>query len=163
MVLFAVLALALVSLTYTPLCAPFNELFSAISYRGARGMLDALGIAYQANPTHRLLRAGSFGIEVNGLCSGMRGNAIWWAAVVFLPVSRGQKVIHLFAGTAVLALINCARISHLLYVGSHSIDRFRTYHEWVWPAAILGLILAYRAIRNELAQVHLAPTAGAKA
>lgn len=162
-VAFAVAALLFIALTYTPLCAPLNEFFCAISYRVSNGMLDALGIAHQALPAHRVIRAGAFGITIDGLCSGMRGNAIWWAAVLFLPVSRWQKVIHFFAGTAVLALINCVRITHLVYVGAHSVDRFKVYHSWVWPTAILGIILAYRAIHNVVAQHHLAPTTPAHA
>lgn len=152
---FALLAVGLVALTYTPLCAPLNELFCAISYRGTRWMLDVLGISYQAFPAHRVLRSGSFGIEVSGLCSGMRGIAIWCAAVVFLPVPRWQKLVHLFAGTAVLTLVNCMRITHLLYAGAHATARFKLYHEWLWPMGILGLILAYRAIRNVVAQQHI--------
>lgn len=144
---FAGVALSLVALTYTPLADPLNEPLCAVSYSGARALLDALGVPYAADAAHRTLSRGSFSIEVSGLCSGLRGLALWGAVMILLPGPRRQKLVHFALGAAVLMLVNVARIAHLYQLGAGGSPRFALYHEWIWPAAIVGGILFYRLLR----------------
>lgn len=145
-VVFTGLGLGLVALTYTPLVGPLNELLCAVSYRGARWALSAWGVPHVADAARRVLSHGSFAIEVSGLCSGLRGVALWVAVLILLPLSRRQKALHAAAGIVVLMLANVARIVHLFTLGAGRSPRFSLYHEWIWPAAIVGAVLLYRLV-----------------
>lgn len=146
-VVFAAVALVLVAFTYTPLVDPLNEPLCAVSFRGATWLLDALHIPHVADAAHRVIAHRPFSIEVSGLCSGLRGIALWAAVAALLPVSRRQRALHFAAGTAVLMLLNVVRIVHLFHVGVQSSQSFSLYHEWLWPGAIVGAILLYRLAR----------------
>lgn len=146
-VVFASVALGLVGLTYTPLADPLNELSCAVSYRGAQAALSVLGVPHTADAAHRVLSHGSFAVEVTGLCGGVRAIALWAAVMILMAAPRRQKVIHFLLGAAALMLLNIARIAHLFHAGAHRSPSFALYHEWVWPAAIVGVILLYRLVR----------------
>lgn len=146
-VVFAGVALALVALTYTPLVGPLNEPLCAVSFRGADWLLDAFGVPHVADATTRVLAHKPFSIEVSGLCSGLRGIALWGAVAFLLPVSRRQRALHFALGAAVLMIVNIVRIAHLFNVGMQRSGSFALYHEWLWPGAIVGAILLYRLVR----------------
>jgi exosortase/archaeosortase family protein len=136
----------LVALTYTPLADPLNEVLCAVSFRGATSALTALGIQFTADAAHRILTHGPFAIEVSGLCSGLRGIALFGAVMILLPLPRRQRLLHFALGVLVLMLVNVVRIVHLFSLGAHGSPRFNLFHEWLWPAAIVGLILTYRLL-----------------
>jgi exosortase/archaeosortase family protein len=145
-VVFAGLVLCLLALTYTPLADPINEPLCAVSYRGATWLLHAVGVPFTAIEAHRTLVHFPFAIEVTGLCSGLRGLALFAAAIALLPLSRRQKALHFALGALILVLVNIARVAHLFALGAGGSPRFALYHEWLWPAAIVGLILLYRLV-----------------
>lgn len=143
---FAGLTLALVALTYTPLATPFNEPLCALSYSGADSLLGLLGIAHEADPTGHVISGEAFALEVNGLCSGLRALALFFAVMALLRIPRRRKALHLVLGAAILVVVNIVRIAHLYSLGESRSTRFALYHEWLWPIAIVGVILSYRLV-----------------
>ena len=145
-VVFAVVALALVAVAYTPLSTPFNEPLCAVSFRGATWMLHALGVPFVADEVHRIIAHSPFSLEVTGLCSGLRALAVWTAVMILLPLGRRRKALHFALGTLVLVLANIARIVHLFTLGAGGSARFALYHNWIWPSALVAAVLLYRLV-----------------
>lgn len=145
-VLFTSLVAVMVGLTYTPLADPLNGPLCAVSYRGAAWLLDILGVPHTADAAHRVLRHGSFAIEVSGLCSGLRALALWGAVMILLPAPRRQKLVHFVVGVLGLMLVNIVRIVHLFTIIASSSSRFEFYHHRIWPMAIATAILLYRLL-----------------
>jgi exosortase/archaeosortase family protein len=143
---FTGVALLLVASTYTRLAAPLNESLCDLSYRGARALLDIIGVPYTADAAKRVLARSSFALEVTGLCSGLRGIALWGAVMILLPVSRRRKLVHVAFGAVALVLVNVVRIVHLFELGAAGSPHFALLHEWIWPTAVLGAILFYRLL-----------------
>jgi len=143
---FIGVAVLLVSLSYTPLAGRLNDMLCAFSYRGVRWLLSELRVPYVADAANRLLAQGPFALEVNGLCSGLRGIAVLGAVIILVPLRTGQKLAHLALGTLALMVVNVVRIAHLFYLGVHDSPHFALFHEWIWPTAILGVLLLYRLV-----------------
>lgn len=145
-VVFTAFALALVGLTYTSLVDRINEPLCAATYGGATWLLDALGVPFTADDATRSIARGPFAIEVSGRCSGLRGIALWTAVLTLLPLRRRWKAVHFLLGTAVLLVVNVVRTAHLFTLRAGMSPRFDLYHEWLWPMAIVGLVLSYRLV-----------------
>ncbi len=145
-VVFTALALALVALTYTSLADRINEPLCAATYRGATWLLEALGVPFTAHDATRSIARWPFALEVSGRCSGLRGIALWTAVLMVLPLRRRWKALHLVLGIAVLLVVNTVRIAHLFTLRVGLSPRFDLYHEWLWPTAIVGLVLSYRLV-----------------
>lgn len=143
-VVFAGLVLCFLALTYTPLADPINEPLCAVSFSGATWLLHALGVPFTANEAHRTIAHYPFVIEVTGLCSGLRALALFTAVIALLDLPRRLKAIHFVAGTLILMLVNIARVAHLFVVGAGRSASFALYHEWLWPTAIVAVVLLYR-------------------
>lgn len=143
-VVFAGVALALVAVTYTPLAEPLNEPLCAVSYRGATSLLHALGVPFVADDARRVIAERPFALEVTGLCGGLRGLALWAAVMLLLPLARRQKALHFALGALVLVAANVARIAHLFVLGAGRSPLFALYHEWLWPCAVVAVVLLYR-------------------
>lgn len=145
-VIFTGAVVALVGLTYTPLVDPLNQVLCAVSYRGADRLLGALGVAHAADAAHRVLGSGTFALEVSGLCSGLRGLALFGAVLLLLSLPWRRKALHFAVGAAALVAVNVARIVHLFQLGAGGSPRFALYHEWIWPAVIVAAVLLYRLV-----------------
>lgn len=143
---FAGLTLLLVALTYTPVANPLNDPLCAMSFSGADWLLSHMGVAHAVDPSARLISGGSFSIEINGLCSGLRALSLFSAVIVLLRVPARKKALHFAVGAALLVIINVARIAHLYTLGEARSPSFNLYHEWIWPTAIVAAILLYRLV-----------------
>jgi len=145
-VIFAGLTLLLVALTYTPVAAPLNDPLCALSFSGTDWLLSHLGVAHTVDPSARLITGEAFSIEISGLCSGLRALALFFAVIALLRLPRRKKAIHLAVGAALLVTVNVARIAHLYTLGEARSPSFNLYHEWIWPTAIVAVILLYRLV-----------------
>lgn len=141
---FALLAVALLALAYSRLAAPLNALLCRGSFQGATAALRLLGVEHGAEPAEQILRGPAFAIEVSGLCSGLRGIALWTAAALCLPLSLRRRVGILVVGLLVLCALNVLRIVHLFRLQSEGSAYFVLCHEWLWPCAIVAGILVAR-------------------
>ena len=144
------LALSLVAISYTSLGDALNRPLSAVSYRGARFLLDACGERYHADAAHLTLSRRLFSVQVNGLCSGLRGLAVWSAVVILLPLPWRRRLLHFAVGGLGLLALNVTRIAHLFLLGAGRSARFALFHEWLWPALVVGVILAYRLVMGTI-------------
>lgn len=145
-VVFAGVTIALVVLTYTPLADPLNDPLCAISYSGADWLLGKLGVAHSTDAAHRVISGGAFSMEIAGLCSGLRSIALFGAVVLMLELPRRQKALHFAVGLVALVVVNVVRIVHLYTLGEGGSPRFALYHEWIWPLAIVAVVLLYRLV-----------------
>lgn len=143
-VVFTAIAIALVAMTYTSLADRINEPLCAVTYRGATWLLHALGVPFTSDDAARSIARWPFTIEVSGRCSGLRGLAVWTAVLLLLPLKPRRKALHFVLGVAVLLAVNAVRIAHLFTLRAGGSPRFDLYHEWLWPSAIVGLVLSYR-------------------
>ncbi|MFO0586596.1 MAG: exosortase/archaeosortase family protein [Polyangiaceae bacterium] len=141
--------LALFGLLYTPLGQYPSEPLREVAYRGALTFLDLAGEAYRAAPAKHLISSPvhpSASIAVTLSCSGLRAVALWAAFVAFVPIRYKTRAIHFLLGAALLLAINVVRLGHLYYLQVHDHAHFEIYHEWLWPAAKVAVIVAYWAI-----------------
>lgn len=153
-VVFTFIALGLVAVTYTHLADRLNDALGLVSYRGAVALLRAGGVFFVADEASRSLSRFPFSVEVDGLCSGLRGLALFAAVVLLLELPRRWKVLHLVTGALFLMLINVVRIAHLFVVGASGSPRYALYHEWLWPSAIVAVVLLYRLVMLILGRRH---------
>ncbi len=140
---FVAVAPCLVGATYTPLGGALAAPLRALTYSGARALLDALHLPYTAHVERFTLARGAASITVTGACSGLLPLAIWCAVMFVTPLPWRRKAPHLLAGALLLQAMNVARTAHLFQLVALGSPRFDLYHEWLWPGAKLGVIFGY--------------------
>jgi exosortase/archaeosortase family protein len=143
---FVALGLALFGVLYTPLGERLDVPFRIVAYRGVRALLALVAEPHQAVPAKFLLTHGTSSIVVGSSCSGLRAVALWSAFVAFVPYPWQRRALHFLLGATLLLVVNVVRLAHLFHLQVHHPAVFPLYHEWLWPAAKVALILAYWAV-----------------
>ena len=148
-------------LSYTSFAQPFNDVLCAASYSGVRRLIAAAhwGAVTFDEHARRIIFQG-FAIEVAGLCSGLRGIALWAAVAVHLPKTWPARARYFIAGLGALLVLNVVRIAHLLYLGGTHSPRFGLFHEYVWPAVFVAAVLIGRRASGGLRGREHAAVAG---
>ena len=159
-IVFGGITLVLVAFAYTPLASPLNEPLCAVSYAGTERLLDLFGVAYTADPARHVISGRVFSLEVAGLCSGLRALALFAAVLIQIRLPWKRAALDGALGATVLVALNAARIAHLYQLGEARSPSFTLYHEWIWPSALVSLILLYRYLMMRAASRAAAAVSG---
>jgi exosortase/archaeosortase family protein len=130
---------ALMALYYVVVLVPFvDRLF--FQYLRANAWLSGaivnlFGQACQV--TDVTLRSGAFAISVRRGCDALEPAWFFCAAVLSFPAPFARKLPGVLAGSAVILLLNLARIVSLFFLGLRSPGLFDAAHLEVWPAVFI--------------------------
>jgi exosortase H (IPTLxxWG-CTERM-specific) len=88
-----------------------------------------------------ILRTPRFQIDIRRGCDAIAPSVIFGAALLAFPAPWRRKLIGLFAGVALLAVLNLLRIITLYYTGVHFPNAFQAMHLDVWQPIFIVLAL----------------------
>jgi len=135
-VAFAVLAIS-AELAYYTLVLPsdgFQSYLRALA-SGSGAILGWLGAGVQVNGTR--LESGPFAVRVADGCDAFQICALYAAAVIAFRTSLGRRLRGLVLGLLWLQGLNLVRIVTLFWIGTTFAGAFMTFHQSLWPTALV--------------------------
>jgi exosortase/archaeosortase family protein len=88
-----------------------------------------------------IIRSGRFAIAIRRGCDAIEPAWFFCAAVLSFPANPGRKLAGMLLGTAVIFLLNLARIVSLFFIGLRWPALFDLLHLELWPAAFIVVAL----------------------
>jgi exosortase H (IPTLxxWG-CTERM-specific) len=136
---FGLMFCALMALYYVVVLLPFvDRMFYQYLRANARlsgAIVNLFGQACLV--TDVTLRAGAFAISVRRGCDALEPAWFFCAAVLSFPAAFSRKLPGILAGSAVILVLNLARIVSLFFIGLRSPGLFDAAHLEVWPAVFI--------------------------
>ncbi len=100
------------------------------------------GIGVEATISGRVIESKTFGFEIVPGCDGMEALALFGSAVLASPVGLRPRLVFLFAGGAVLMVVNLLRIVTLYLVAIRFPASLERMHWDLWPGILILLVLS---------------------
>jgi exosortase/archaeosortase family protein len=107
--------------------------------QGAGALLELFDGAVQVRDT---LITGRFPLRIVRSCSALDVQALFAASVSAFPAPLWRRASGLLAGALALTALNVGRIAGLYWVGVQAPGSFETFHEEVFPLALIAAAVA---------------------
>jgi exosortase/archaeosortase family protein len=140
---FAVLALLFELLFFGVIAkSALYARYLELNVRGAALVLRLCGVEATSDGLTLATDAGAILVQLG--CDALEATGLFLIAVLLFPAPALRKLWGALAGTALLTLLNLARLASLVLLQPHSAKAFRIVHLAVWPAAlILAAVVAW--------------------
>ena len=121
---------------------PFTKFTSDLTASGLNscGFFSFSNIA-ENHPWMRLIVDGQVASIVNEGCNAISIMIIFIAFIVAFFTTLKQTILYIFAGLAVLFVMNISRIMLLNYIFRYHNEYGKTAHDYLFPAIIYGTIV----------------------
>lgn len=160
---FVLLFIVLMGLFYAATMTSFfdESLFPTIvrfNTHASAAILRVLGV--DARATDTTISSSRYSVQVNRECAAIEASVLFAAVVLASPVKFRARLVGVFGGVALLALINVVRIVTLYFTGAYFPKMFNIMHIEVWQPAFIVLALlmwifwALWATRTKQARHH---------
>jgi len=142
-VLWFVLALAVLGLTYAHITATYHDhlkglmTFTAFVCNGVTSVFS--GDTFR---TGAICSYKGFSVEIVDECTGLLEMVIYCAAVLAFGTTIRNKVLGLLFGVPAIFVFNILRIIVLLLAGAYSRELFDFMHLYFWQATLIIMIAA---------------------
>ena len=142
---FAILAISAELAYHTVVLASdgFQSYLRALA-SGSGVILGWLAQDVHVNGTR--LETGPFAVRVADGCDAFQICALYAAAVIGFPTSPGRRLRGLILGLLWLQGLNLLRIVTLFWIGTTFAGAFMTFHQVLWPTALVLLTAATWAV-----------------
>ena len=111
--------------------------------RATAGLVNLLTPSVGARAVKSTVAAAGGGLNIINGCDGTEVLFLLWAALLVVPVPWKQRLIGFVVGTAVVYVVNQARILTLFYAYRKDMPLFDLLHGTVTPIAVVLLVCAY--------------------
>ncbi len=158
--LFSACFLAGVGVLLLPPVQILDGQFSQALVKVSHGLIGICGGS--AMRQGAILRAPSgFGVEMKDGCNAVNVTILLWAAVLAFPAPWKMKVLGLFAGSAIIQVVNIVRFISLFYIGQYSATWFDFAHSYLWESLlVMDTMVVFWLWVNRVFKTAAAPNAG---